>query len=261
MALVAACIAFGNVKAIRAKLDDLLARLGPSPARAADDPASSARPPPRLEASRLPRRGRREAARRRARAPARARLARRPLRARAGRGDAALREALAAWCDAIRARAVCARTDRDGDPRTSCPIPGARAGASASSSTCAGWSVPPTASISVSGTSTPRVCSFRSTSTSTASPETSGSPGGADSPGARPRRSPRRWRASTPGDPVGYDFSLCHMGMLQRCPSRRDPVRCEGCGVQPVCIHWQRARKDSTTRKNKGSAKVAGPAG
>jgi uncharacterized protein (TIGR02757 family) len=51
-------------------------------------------------------------------------------------------------------------------------------------------------------------------------------------------------------DPVKYDFSLCHLGMLQRCPSRRDPVRCEGCGVQPVCRHWQptsrRARERGT---------------
>jgi uncharacterized protein (TIGR02757 family) len=41
-------------------------------------------------------------------------------------------------------------------------------------------------------------------------------------------------------DPVKYDFSLCHMGMLQRCPSRKDTRRCEGCGVQPVCRHWTR---------------------
>jgi uncharacterized protein (TIGR02757 family) len=39
-------------------------------------------------------------------------------------------------------------------------------------------------------------------------------------------------------DPVKYDFSLCHMGMLQRCPSRRDPKRCSGCPVMPVCRHW-----------------------
>ncbi len=43
-----------------------------------------------------------------------------------------------------------------------------------------------------------------------------------------------------PADPVKYDFSLCHLGMLQRCPSRRDPARCEGCGVQPVCRFWLR---------------------
>ena len=41
-------------------------------------------------------------------------------------------------------------------------------------------------------------------------------------------------------DPTKYDFSLCHMGMLQRCPSRRDPKRCEGCPVKPVCIHWDK---------------------
>ena len=42
-----------------------------------------------------------------------------------------------------------------------------------------------------------------------------------------------------PADPVKYDFSLCHLGMLQRCPSRRDRARCEGCAVMPVCRHWR----------------------
>jgi uncharacterized protein (TIGR02757 family) len=37
VALVAASLAFGNVKAIRMKVEDLLRRLGPSPARTADD--------------------------------------------------------------------------------------------------------------------------------------------------------------------------------------------------------------------------------
>lgn len=41
-----------------------------------------------------------------------------------------------------------------------------------------------------------------------------------------------------PDDPVKYDFALCHLGMVQRCPSRRDPLRCQGCGVMPVCRHW-----------------------
>lgn len=45
-------------------------------------------------------------------------------------------------------------------------------------------------------------------------------------------------RRFDPDDPVKYDFSLCHMGMLQRCPSRRDSARCEGCGVKEVCRHW-----------------------
>jgi len=42
-----------------------------------------------------------------------------------------------------------------------------------------------------------------------------------------------------PEDPVRFDFPLCHLGMLQRCPSRRDRVRCEGCGVKSVCRHWR----------------------
>jgi uncharacterized protein (TIGR02757 family) len=50
-------------------------------------------------------------------------------------------------------------------------------------------------------------------------------------------------RKLDPADPVKYDFSLCHLGMLQHCPSRRDPARCEGCGVKPVCRHWAPAPK------------------
>jgi len=42
-----------------------------------------------------------------------------------------------------------------------------------------------------------------------------------------------------PDDPIKYDFSLCHLGMVQSCPSRKDAVRCMGCGVKPVCRHWQ----------------------
>ncbi len=45
-------------------------------------------------------------------------------------------------------------------------------------------------------------------------------------------------RRFDPADPVKYDFSLCHLGMLQRCPSRKDARRCEGCGIQSVCRHW-----------------------
>ncbi len=51
-----------------------------------------------------------------------------------------------------------------------------------------------------------------------------------------------------PADPVKYDFSLCHLGMLQRCPSRRDRKRCSGCPVMPVCIHWARSDSDKVTR-------------
>jgi uncharacterized protein (TIGR02757 family) len=47
-------------------------------------------------------------------------------------------------------------------------------------------------------------------------------------------------RRLDPADPVRFDFPLCHLGMLQRCPSRRDAVRCEGCGIKSVCRHWAR---------------------
>jgi uncharacterized protein (TIGR02757 family) len=44
-----------------------------------------------------------------------------------------------------------------------------------------------------------------------------------------------------PKDPVKYDFSLCHLGMVQGCPSRRDDELCAPCAVRPVCRHWQPA--------------------
>lgn len=47
-------------------------------------------------------------------------------------------------------------------------------------------------------------------------------------------------RRLDPSDPVKYDFALCHLGMLQRCPGRRDEVRCRGCGVRALCRHWDR---------------------
>lgn len=50
------------------------------------------------------------------------------------------------------------------------------------------------------------------------------------------------------GDPTKYDFSLCHLGMLQSCPSRKDEVRCSGCGVKPVCRHWYVATNDRVTK-------------
>lgn len=45
-------------------------------------------------------------------------------------------------------------------------------------------------------------------------------------------------RKFDPEDPVKYDFSLCHLGMSRRCPSKRDVKLCEGCGVKEVCRHW-----------------------
>lgn len=47
-------------------------------------------------------------------------------------------------------------------------------------------------------------------------------------------------RALSPEDPVRYDMAVCHLGIAQRCPSRRDPARCEGCALVDVCVHWRK---------------------
>lgn len=50
-------------------------------------------------------------------------------------------------------------------------------------------------------------------------------------------------RRIDPDDPVRFDFALCHMGMLQGCPSRRDEAACAGCGVIGACKYWRRAQR------------------
>lgn len=47
-----------------------------------------------------------------------------------------------------------------------------------------------------------------------------------------------RLRVLDARDPVRYDFALCHLGVSRDCPSRRDPVRCEGCVLRTVCLRW-----------------------
>ena len=42
-------------------------------------------------------------------------------------------------------------------------------------------------------------------------------------------------RRLDPADPVKYDFAICRLGILDHCPRRRDPVRCEACLLKPVC--------------------------
>lgn len=38
-----------------------------------------------------------------------------------------------------------------------------------------------------------------------------------------------------PADPVKYDFAICRLGILDRCPKRHDPIRCADCLLAPVC--------------------------
>lgn len=49
-----------------------------------------------------------------------------------------------------------------------------------------------------------------------------------------------RLRVFNGADPVRFDFALCHHGISGDCPSRRDPSRCEPCVLRPVCRHWTR---------------------
>jgi uncharacterized protein (TIGR02757 family) len=42
-------------------------------------------------------------------------------------------------------------------------------------------------------------------------------------------------RVADPGDPVRFDFALCHLGMSGHCPPRRDPERCETCRLAVGC--------------------------
>lgn len=66
------------------------------------------------------------------------------------------------------------------------------------------------------------------------------------------RRTPRwetaeeitaRLRAFDPDDPVRYDFAICHLGVARDCPSRRDPVKCGRCVLKDVCLRWARSRE------------------
>ncbi|MEM1418833.1 MAG: TIGR02757 family protein [Myxococcota bacterium] len=49
-------------------------------------------------------------------------------------------------------------------------------------------------------------------------------------------------RRLDPEDPVKYDFALCHLGVSRACPSRRDPAKCRPCVLRPVCRQWRRPK-------------------
>jgi len=239
VALVASAMAFGNVKALRAKIEDALARIGPDVARAADDPAALAR---------TLRGWKHRVYRDRdlTRLLAGARLVQREAGSLGAalahelerRGD--LRAALAAWTAAIR-RAGGLDGD-DGGRGVAHILPDPQKGSAvkrlmlllrwmarpADGVDLGVWPVPPGALLIPVDVHTHKLArnlgltQRRDVSWKTAEEITAA------------------LRRFDPDDPVKFDFSLCHLGMLQRCPSRRDPVRCEGCGVMAVCRHWAR---------------------
>jgi uncharacterized protein (TIGR02757 family) len=236
VALIASSLAFGNVKALRAKIEDALARLGPEIARIADDPAAVAQ---RLE-------GWKHRVYREEHLTGLLVGARRIQRASGSLGRALanelqrtgdLREALSAWAAAIR---------REGG------LDGTRGGGHILSDPSKGsavkrlmlllrWMIRPADGVDLGlwDIPTSRLLIPVDTHIHKLSKNL-----------GLTRRNDVSWRTAEeitaalrrldPVDPVKYDFSLCHLGMLQHCPSRRDSVRCEGCGVQSVCRHWTR---------------------
>jgi uncharacterized protein (TIGR02757 family) len=242
VALVASSIAFGNVATIRAKLGDLLERAGPRPALGADDAEALGR---RLRGwkSRVFRGediarllvGARAVQREHGSLGARfqAELSRR------GPGPDGVREALASLCDAIRAAGGLRRGGPRRGPSHLLPDPRGASGCKRLLLFLR-WMARPADGIDLGlwdvdlarllvpvdvhihrlarnlGLTARKDTSWRTTEEITAA-----------------------LARLDPADPVRYDFSLCHMGMLRRCPSRRVPVLCEGCGVKPVCVHWR----------------------
>jgi len=42
--------------------------------------------------------------------------------------------------------------------------------------------------------------------------------------------------AIDPADPMKYDYAISRLGILERCPRRRDPMRCADCLIGDLCI-------------------------
>jgi uncharacterized protein (TIGR02757 family) len=238
VALVASALAFGNVKALRAKIDDALTRLGPDLARLADDPAEVAR---RLHGWKH----------RVYRAPHLTGLlvgARRVQRASGSLGAAlatelertgTLREALSAWAAAIRREGGLDGADRGGAHILADPAKGS---AVKRLMLLLRWMIRPADGVDLglwpipaSRLLIPVDTHIHKLSRNLGLTERN------DVSWQTAEEITAALRRLDPEDPVKYDFSLCHLGMLQHCPSRRDPVRCEGCGIQSVCRHWDRS--------------------
>lgn len=237
VALGASSLAFGNVKAMRAKIAEALERIGPDVAQSADDPA----------ALRARLRGWKHRVYR-GEDLARLLAGGRVVQLAAGSLGAALatefertgslRDALAAWTAAIRKEGGL-RARRGGAHILADPTKGSAVKRlmlllrwmvrPADGVDLGLWSLPPSALLIPVDTHVHRLgknlglTRRNDVSWKTAEEITAGL---------------RRYDAE---DPAKYDFPLCHLGMLQRCPSRRDEARCEGCGIKPVCRHWEPA--------------------
>ncbi len=237
VALIASSFAFGNVKALRAKIADCLDRLGPSPSAALDD-AARVRRVLRGFKHRVYTEHHVAALLLGARAVQRASGSLgAALAAAYDQSSGDLVSALASWAGAIRAAGGLSRTAGNGAAHI---LPNPRGGGAnkrlmlllrwmvrpADGVDLGLWPLPPAALVIPLDVHIHKL---------------------GQNLGLTRTKTPS-WRAALeitdglrrfdPDDPTRFDFSLCHLGMVQRCPSRRDIRRCEGCGVKPVCRHW-----------------------
>lgn len=238
VALVASSFAFGNVKALRAKIADALEKLGPHPSETADDAA--------LVKKRLA--GFRHRVYRDGDVVGLVVGARRVQREHGSLGKALatfldgsggdLKEAAGKWVDAIRrAGGLDRRTNRGASHILASPLGGS---AAKRLMLLFRWMARPADGIDLGLWDVP--ASRLVIPVDTHIHKLAKNLGLTNQSGASWRAAEEITRALArldPDDPVKYDFALCHMGMVQRCPSRRDAVRCEGCGVMPVCRHWR----------------------
>ena len=235
VALIASALAFGNVKALRAKIEDALARLGPDLARTAESPAEVAR---RLH-------GWKHRVYRDEHLVGLVVGARRVQRASGSLGRALaaelqrtgdLREALSAWAAAIRHEGGLDGATRGGAHILADPSKGS---ASKRLMLLLRWMIRPADGVDLGlwDIPTSRLLIPVDTHIHKLS-RNLGLTSRNDVSWRTAEEITAALRRLDPDDPVKYDFSLCHLGMLQHCPSRRDSVRCEGCGVQSVCRHW-----------------------
>jgi uncharacterized protein (TIGR02757 family) len=242
VALIASSIAFGNVKTIRQKLGDALARLGPRPSLTADDSL--------LVFGRM-----HGWVHRVFRGEDLARLlvgARRVQRVRGSLGlrfrddlaeTGSLRAALARFVGAIRdagGLAEAAATSGRRGPAHLLPDPNGSSG-SKRLLLFLRWMVRPADGVDLglwSGLVDPRVLLCPVDTHIHKLSRNLGLTRRTDLSWETAEEITRGLARFDAADPVKYDFSLCHLGMLQRCPSRKDAARCDGCGVMPVCRHW-----------------------
>ncbi len=237
VALVASSLAFGNVKALRAKIEDALERIGPDIARAAEDPA-------KMRASLRGWKHRLFTADDLTRLLAGARHVQRESgtlgealrRALEATGD--LREALITWTGSIRRAGGLDRPSTRRGPAHILSDP-SKGSAVKRLHLLLRWMVRPADGVDLGLWPIPASVLVIPVDTHIHKLSRNlGFTSRADVSFRTAAEITAHLRRFDPEDPVKYDFSLCHMGMLQRCPSRRDPVRCEGCGIVSVCRHW-----------------------